>query len=117
MTTMYFAMGYPWDSDENEKQKQLFEALKQAAKKAPIPMDVYLLNTRGGRLLTVCAYPEATRSEVDQKGGLWGESSIFEKWIKEAGAPMYQDADILGPRTHGPEAIDGPSKILDSFKT
>jgi thiol-disulfide isomerase/thioredoxin len=119
MAKYFFALGFPFVDDENAQQEQLYRALERNKDKAPVAMTVYLLRTRGGRLLTVCEWPVERDSEIEANGGLWGEGSMFRQWIGQAGGPMYQDADILGPRTHGVQEIDRPSdrssEIVSSF--
>lgn len=113
----FFVMGFPRSNNENEDSKKLFEALQNHQDKAPIPITVYLLKTRGRRIVTVCEWPEERMETVNDMGGLWGKSAVIRKWIEQIGGPVYQDADILGPRTHGVEEIDSPSKIISAFTT
>jgi hypothetical protein len=113
----FFAMGYPQSSDENARQTELFSALNRNKNRAPVALAVYLLRTKEGRLLTVCEWPEERDNEIKASGGLWGETSIFKRWADESGAPLYEEADILGPRTHDVREIDGPSEVLSSFST
>jgi tetratricopeptide (TPR) repeat protein len=117
MNSYFFVMGYPWADDENAQQRQLFAALQANQDKAPVPVTVYLLETSSGRLLTVCQWLEKQMADIEQKGGVWGSGSIIRKWAAEAGADVYQDADILGPRPEGVDTIEGPSRVVSSFAT
>lgn len=113
----FFAMGFPRSNNENSDQKALFAALQNNQDKAPVPITVYLLKTRSGRLLTVCEWPEERMAKIKEIGGLWGNSAVIRHWAEQANGPVYQDADILGPRTHDVQEVDGPSKILSAFTT
>jgi tetratricopeptide (TPR) repeat protein len=117
MNSYLFVMGYPWADDENAKQRQLFAALRANQDKAPVPVSVHLIETNSGRLLTVCQWLENQMADIEQKGGVWGKGSVIRKWAADTGAEVYQDADLLGPRREGVEAVEGPSRVLSSFAT
>lgn len=114
MGSYYFVMGFPYSERKDDKQKELFTALKSHADKTPFSMTVYLIRSGSGGLYTVCQWPDGMGDLGDQ---LWGSTSIFKKWVAEANGPRYEDADILGPRTHGVEEVNGPSTVIDEFHT
>ena len=82
-------------------------------------MGVYLVDVGGPKIFMIW-----TESQMDYLKGtgkyekLWGSTSVIKNWVNEStGGHEYQDADLLGPRSHGIEGVSGFRGIIDSFRT
>lgn len=108
-----------WHDDENRMQRETFELLKKNRQNAPFPMEVYLVDLGHPQIFMV--WNESQMNYLKGTGRyerLWGSASVIKKWVKEStGGHEYQDANILGPRSHGIEGFSGFKGVIDSFRT
>ena len=111
----FFVLGWPWDPEESQIQKKTFELLRKNRLRAPFSMKVNLVDL--GRLKIVMVWDDSQMSKIEGIGGLWGKDSVIRRWVKEStGGDVYQDADVVGPRSHGLEGLLSFKGIIESFQ-
>lgn len=123
----FFVLGWPWKilSEERRLERETFEQLKKNKEKAPFSMEVYHVDfvpqeglSRGLSMpKIVMLWNESQMPRIKAMGGLWGDNSVIRKWVRNStGGTEYQDADLIGPRTHGVEGLSAFKSVIDSFR-